>query len=261
MNNSFLTDDDTRSFCGQCRSRSDCTDLRCQQKLLVTSTIKKRSALDLCWSQFSSFRVFPIFSETTGNLNTILQAKNITEGVKQDKKYCVELSNRTLGIIGLGALGMAVGKRFKDLGVSSILYHDKTEVAMAEVFGAKFVSLEELFETCDILCVCSNVQSTSNTSNTILDKKSFKLMKSSAVLLDATKGLAANFTDMYEALRNGEISAAGLDVREYDVIPNRHPLTALENCFFLPYRECYKWDGRRSLSAELANSVLECLAP
>merc|ERR1712137_493282 len=91
--------------------------------------------------------------DATGNLNKVLQAKNITESVKKDKKYCVELSNRTLGIISLGALGLTVGKRFKDLGVSSIWYHDKCEVTMAEVIGAKYVDLEQLLNSSDVICV------------------------------------------------------------------------------------------------------------
>ncbi|KAL4221025.1 hypothetical protein ACF0H5_019288 [Mactra antiquata] len=192
------------------------------------------------------------------NLNTVLQSKNIVKETVADYDYCLELSNRTIGIIGLESLGLTVGLTLKDMGVSSFLYHDFSEVDGAEKINAKLVDKNELLKKSDLIFVCSNIDR-SGTSSYIFDRESFKEMKSSAVLIDATKGLFANFIDLYEALRNGEIAAAGLDIREYDVIPNRHPLDALENCFFLPFRESYKWDGRRKCSGELANAILSTL--
>lgn len=188
----------------------------------------------------------------------MLQAKDIVKETKKDHDYCLELSNRTVGIIGLGSLGLTVGHTLKDLGVSEFLYHDFSSVDEAAEIDAKFVDKSELLKQSDVIFVCSNIEK--NETNTyVFNRESFKEMKSSAVLIDATKGFLANFMDLYEALRNGEISAAGLDIREYDVIPNRHPLDVLENCFFLPYRECYKWDGRRKCSGELANAILSTL--
>lgn len=208
---------------------------------------------------YSDYNVFIMFylPAQTSNLNTILQAKDITEAIKVDQTYCLELSNRTVGIIGLDSLGLSVGKSLKELGMSSILYHDIEPVTMETDIGAEYVEFNDLLKRSDIICACSKPEK--NSSNTMLNKSTFKQMKNSAILIDASKGKVADFPDLYDALRNGDIAAAGLDVREYDVIPNRHPLAVLDNCFFLPFRECYKWDGRRKCAAELVKAVLTAL--
>ncbi|XP_045161194.2 glyoxylate reductase/hydroxypyruvate reductase-like [Mercenaria mercenaria] len=197
-------------------------------------------------------------SGSSSNLNLIVQSKDVIQATKDDPAYRLELSNRTVGFIGMGPLGLSVGKTLRDLDVTSIIYHDLELVGMATDIGANFVEKDKLLASSDIIFVCSNLES-SGKKYCLFNKDAFKKMKSSAILIDVTKGLLANFTDLYNALRDGEIEAVGLDVREYDVIPNRHPLTSLENCYFLPYRECYKWDGRRKCSAELATCILSTL--
>ena len=179
--------------------------------------------------------------------------------IKEIQTYCVEMSNRTLGIIGMGPLGFTVANMLQEIGVSDIIYHD-TETrpyTEAEASMARYVSMDELLKRSDIICMCSTEQKTEFDSSRIFTADTFKRMKDSAILIDATKGPAIDYNDLYDALRSGEISAAGLDVREYDIIPNRHPLEGLENCFFLPFMECYKWDGRSKISDELAKMILE----
>jgi len=199
-----------------------------------------------------------VFSGTSCNLNALLQAKDLVEAIKVDQNYCLELSNRTVGILGLGTLGLRVARTLRELGTTSILYHDVEPVSKETDVEAEYVGCSELLERSDIICVCSNLE-IKGTSNVLFNKAAFKQMKKTAILIDATKGFLANFPDLYDALRTGDIAAAGLDVREYDVIPNRHPLAGLDNCFFLPYRECYKWDWRRKLSADLCKSILSTL--
>lgn len=198
-------------------------------------------------------------SGSSSNLNLVIQSKDVIKTIKNDLEYCQELSNRTVGIVGMGSLGLYVAKTVRDLGVSSILYHDTEPVKNAEDISATFVDREKLLTGSDIIFVCSNMDSTGKKPYCMFNKEAFQMMKSSAILIDATKRFFANFSDLYDALRVGEIGAVGLDVREYDDIPNRHPLDVLENCFFLPFRECYKWDGRRKCSEELAKSILTTL--
>lgn len=188
------------------------------------------------------------------NINVILQQTNIMS-IKRIQSYCVEMSNRTLGILGMGPVGMKVANMLQEIGVADILYHDTGPNPEVDAEQARFVSFEELINKSDIICMCSNDKKSSFSSR-LFTADTFKKMKNSAILIDATKGPAIDYNDLYDALRSGEISGAGLDVREYDVIPNRHPLQGLENCHFLPFRECYKWDGRSKISDELAKSVL-----
>ena len=199
-----------------------------------------------------------LFSAQSCNLNTILQSKDIIEAIKEDQNFCLELSNRTVGIVGLDSVGLSVGMTLKDLGMSSILYYDAEPVSTETELAAEYTELNELLKRSDMICVCSNAFG-SDSSKKVFNKAAFKAMKKSAILIDASKGKVVDFGDLYDALRNGEITAAGMDVREYAIIPNRHPLAGLDTCYFLPFRECYKWDGRKKYSAELVKSVLTTL--
>ena len=190
------------------------------------------------------------------NVNVLLQQTNIMS-IKNIQCYCVEMSNRSVGILGMGPLGMKVAKMLKEIGVSEILYHDTGPVTETEMDGARQVSLDELLRSSDVICMCSTDSKTKTDSSRIFTAETFKKMNSNAILIDATKGPAIDYNDLYAALRRGEISGAGLDVREYDVIPNRHPLQSLQNCHFLPFRECYKWDGRAKISDEIAKKILQ----
>ncbi|KAK3590303.1 hypothetical protein CHS0354_039118 [Potamilus streckersoni] len=168
------------------------------------------------------------------------------------------MSNRTLGIYKLGRLGLSIAKRLKNLGISRIVYHDVAEVLSAEEVGAEFVSFEQLLSESDILCLCSErrTKSGTTTEENMFDKKSFKKMPKSAILIEVTKSPLLDYKDLYTALKEGEIQCAGLNVREYDTTPYKHQLSGLSNCHFLPYRECYEWDGRREISVSLANEIL-----
>ncbi|KAK3576176.1 hypothetical protein CHS0354_001194 [Potamilus streckersoni] len=176
--------------------------------------------------------------------------------------FSVEMSNRTLGIYKLGRLGLSIAKRLKNLGISRIVYHDVAEVLSAEEVGAEFVSFEQLLSESDILCLCSERRTKSGTTieENMFDKKSFKKMPKSAILIEVTKSPLLDYKDLYTALKEGEIQCAGLNVREYDTTPYKHQLSGLSNCHFLPYRECYEWDGRREISVSLANEILSALS-
>lgn len=197
-------------------------------------------------------------SENNFNVNRFLQSSDIIASLMSDSKFCLELSNRTVGIIGLGKLGLSVGGAFRRVGVAELLYNDVRRNEDDVTIGAKYVDRNELLERSDVILVCWHMKVNGETTF-ILDKDSFQTMKTSAILIDASKQFPADYTDLYEALRTNTIAAAGLDIREYDVIPNRHPLEVLTNCFFLPYRECFKWDGRRRLSVDLVRAILSNL--
>ncbi|KAH3790231.1 glyoxylate reductase/hydroxypyruvate reductase-like [Dreissena polymorpha] len=192
------------------------------------------------------------------NVNAFLQSSDIIAALTSDSKFCLELSNRTVGIFGLGKLGLSVGTVFRRIGVAELLYNDVTRNEDDVTIGATYVDRNELLMRCDVILVCWHMKVNGKTMF-VLNKESFKMMKTSAILIDASKQFPADYTDLCEALRTNTIAAAGLDIREYDVIPNRHPLEVLTNCFFLPYRECFKWDGRRRLSVDLVRAILSNL--
>ncbi|XP_033724809.1 LOW QUALITY PROTEIN: glyoxylate reductase/hydroxypyruvate reductase-like [Pecten maximus] len=186
----------------------------------------------------------------------VLTTKNIAEVTDANQNHVV-FQGKTLGIVGLGKVGHAVAKRLSHMGVSRIVYHDISKIPTAEEISAEYCPLEKLLEESDILCLSCKPNTQ---SRNLFNKDSFKRMKNSAILIDSSRGSTINYTDLYEALRMGEIHAAGLDVREEGQIPFKAPLEGLSNCHFFPYQEVnHTWDNRSRNSGVLARDILTSL--
>lgn len=119
---------------------------------------------------------------------------------------------RTLGILGMGRIGRAVARRGR-LGFDmQVLYHSRSRVPEVErELAARFVPMNSLLEGSDFLCV--HVPGTAETHH-LLDRASFARMKATAILVNASRGPVVDEMALAEALEQGEIAGAGLDVFE-----------------------------------------------
>ena len=144
----------------------------------------------------------------------------------------IDIHHKTVGIIGMGSIGEAFARRAKGFDMN-ILYHNRSRKPEAEsALGAKYTSLEELLQESDyVVCLAPLTPETKG----LLQKKQFEMMKSSAIFINAARGPIVNEEALYEALVNGEIAAAGLDVFEKEPIDETHPLVSLENVVALPH--------------------------
>lgn len=143
-----------------------------------------------------------------------------------------DIYNQTIGIVGMGRIGTAVARRAKGFNMP-ILYHNRTRNLEAEKeLGATYVSFEELLKQSDY--VVSLVPLSEETKG-IFNEKAFKLMKESAVFINAGRGQTMDEEALYNALVNKEILAAGLDVFEEEPIRSNHPLMSLDNVVCLPH--------------------------
>lgn len=168
------------------------------------------------------------------------------------------LSDKTVGIIGYGCVGQAVAQRFEELGVKHFLYTDLHDVDNPRP-TAKSVNFAQLVSEADIICICCKAMQ--NTKH-LFQKDAFKKMKKGAILVDSySKGNAINYCDLYNALRENRISAAGLDVRDVNQThPFKTNLSGLHNCYFFPFKECnHVWDMRSAASASVARNVVAAL--
>ncbi|KAJ1204642.1 hypothetical protein NDU88_000082 [Pleurodeles waltl] len=164
------------------------------------------------------------------------------------------LTQSTVGIIGLGRIGEAIAKRLKPFGVKQFLYTDigpRPEVAAR--ISAEFVSMEELAKQSDFITVCCAL--TPETQG-ICNKKLFSKMKNTAVFINTSRGAVVNQEDLYQALSNGQISAAGLDVTVPEPLPLDHPLFKLKNCVILPHIASATVETRNAMAALAANNLL-----
>lgn len=159
-----------------------------------------------------------------------------------------DVHGAVVGIIGLGRIGAAVARRLRAFNCS-ILYSGRTEKAeVAAPLEAKFVSEEELLQTADIVIpLCPLNAETAGK----FDKKTFGLMKKTAVFINAARGELVKQEDLVAALNEGEIFAAGLDVTTPEPLPTDSALIKCANCFILPHIGSAS-DGTRTAMATLA---------
>lgn len=143
-----------------------------------------------------------------------------------------DISGSTVGIVGFGRIGKAVAKRLRGFGCK-INYYDinRDEQAESEL-GAEYKNLEDLLITSDFVTL--HVAPTKETMN-MINKDTLGKMKNSAVLVNTSRGSLVNTEDLYEALTNGQLFAAGLDTINPEPLPVDHPLFKLANCTIVPH--------------------------
>ncbi|KAG7313954.1 hypothetical protein KOW79_022450 [Hemibagrus wyckioides] len=165
-----------------------------------------------------------------------------------------ELANSTVGILGLGRIGVAIAERLKPFKVKKFIYTDVVpRPELAEGIQAEFVSMDELARQSDFLAVCCAL--TPDTQG-ICNKKLFSKMKETAIFINTSRGGVVNQEDLYEALSSGQIAGAGLDVTTPEPLPTNHPLYTLKNCVILPHIASASYTTRNAMSALAANNLL-----
>ena len=141
----------------------------------------------------------------------------------------VELNGKTLGVIGAGNIGrqtIAVGRA---LGMN-VLVFNRTKKEDAE--GVHFTSLEEIYRNADFIslhCPLTDV------TRHMINKDTLALMKPGTFIINTARGALIKEDDLIEALRNGTIAGAGLDVQEIEPLDASSPLFALDNVIVTPH--------------------------
>jgi len=164
-----------------------------------------------------------------------------------------ELSGKTLGIVGMGQIGQAVAKRMKAFDMN-IIYSQRTRLdpEVEAKFGAKFVSLEELIKTSDVLSLHCPLN---DQTHHMIGAPEFKQMKSSAYLINAARGPVIDEAALLEALKAGELAGAALDV--YEAEPNVDDgFKALDNVILTPHVGNATVEARDAMAAIVAKNTV-----
>ena len=183
-----------------------------------------------------------VLTETTADLVFALllaAARRLGEGIDfvragkwgpWDPKLLLgeEVHGSTLGIVGLGRIGEAVARRAAGFGMR-VLYHNRSPVAGA---AAGYRSLDDLLAESDHVVVL--VPLTPETHH-LIDADALARMKPTATLVNAARGPIVDPRALYEALRDGVIAAAALDVTDPEPIPGDDRLLTLPNCTVIPH--------------------------
>ncbi|WP_026583536.1 2-hydroxyacid dehydrogenase [Bacillus sp. J33] len=155
-----------------------------------------------------------------------------------------DVHHKTIGIVGMGNIGKTVAKRAAGFEME-ILYHNRSRKPDAEQeLGAQYVSFDELLERSDfVVCLTPLTEETRN----LFNRDTFKKMKNQAVFVNTSRGPIVNEQDLYEALQEGEIAAAGLDVFAEEPIGSEHPLLQLKNVAAMPHIGSASMETRYSM--------------
>ncbi|XP_059608874.1 glyoxylate reductase/hydroxypyruvate reductase isoform X2 [Phlebotomus argentipes] len=160
----------------------------------------------------------------------------------------------TVGLVGFGRIGQEVAKRLVPFKPASILYHSRTNHPYeAGQVGAEKVSLNELLLRSDfviILCALTN------DTHHIIDAEALAKMKSTAILINTSRGGCVDQEALCEALQSGRIRAAGLDVTTPEPLPLDSPLLALKNVVLLPHIGSADITTRQEMSRITACNIL-----
>jgi glyoxylate reductase len=144
-----------------------------------------------------------------------------------------DVSGATLGIVGFGRIGQAVARRAAGFAMT-ILYHDVQRLPddVTGPLGATYVEMDELLTRSDYVSLHVNL--TPETKH-LIDADALRKMKSTAVLVNTSRGPVVDGLALFEGLRDGVIFAAGLDVTDPEPLPADDPLLTLENCLVVPH--------------------------
>jgi phosphoglycerate dehydrogenase-like enzyme len=140
----------------------------------------------------------------------------------------VQLQGKTLGIIGLGAIGRQFARLGKAVGMNVIAWTMHPDPSL----GFQLVELNELLRQSDVISL--HLRLSSDTEG-FLGRRQFKLMKPTAILINTARGPIVDEAVLVDALRSGRLAGAGLDVFDVEPLPKGHPLTQLENVVLTPH--------------------------
>ncbi len=209
-----------------------------------------------------------VLTETTADLAFALMmaaARRIDEGsryVRQGRWKTwgpmllmgVDLHGATLGIVGFGRIGRGMAKRASGFGMR-VLYHDVQPASPDDerALNARRVEMDELLSASDMISLHTNL--TGETRH-LIDAAALARMKATAILVNTSRGPVVDQVALCEALRDGRIFAAALDVTDPEPMAADDPLLTLENCLVVPHIASASGVTRGKMAAIAAANLL-----
>jgi len=183
--------------------------------------------------------------------------RSVKEGKWERKKYTgVELSGKTLGVIGLGRIGSYVAQLALAFNMKVLAYDPFISQEKAKRIGVELVELDELYQNSDYITL--HVPKSEETKG-MISKSEFDRMKDGVRIINCARGGLIDEQALYEALRSGKVAGAALDVYENEP-PVGSPLLELDNCITVPHLGASTHDAEINVGIEMAHQVVDALS-
>lgn len=162
----------------------------------------------------------------------------------------IELADKTIGIIGFGKIGKAVGKIAKAFGMNVLAYNRSQCLEGAKI--AKYVDLETLLSQSDVISLHCPL---TPTTEKIINQQTIEKMKDGAILINTARGQLLNEQDVVAALKSGKLRATAVDVASKEPIEKSNPLLTAPNCIITPHMAWSPVESRQRIIEITAKNI------
>ncbi|WP_428276159.1 phosphoglycerate dehydrogenase [Candidatus Palauibacter sp.] len=168
----------------------------------------------------------------------------------------IQLSGKTLGVIGLGRIGAEVVWRARAFGMRVVAHDPFVSADRASDLGVELASLDELLPACHAITLHVPL---SEENRGFIGRKELAAMRPGSILVNAARGGLVDEAALAEALGSGHLGAAGLDVFETEPLPADSPLRDAPQLVFSPHLGASTYEAQRQVSRQIAISVRDAL--
>lgn len=173
-------------------------------------------------------------------------------------QFGTDVHGKTLGIIGMGRIGEALAQRGHFGFGMPVIYHSHSpKPAVEQRFNAQYRSLPELLQQADFVCL--TLPLTAETEG-LIGKQQFALMRPETIFINISRGKVVDEAALVEALRSGQIRAAGLDVFEREPLNADSPLMQMNNVVATPHIGSATHETREAMATCAVDNLLMALA-
>jgi len=161
--------------------------------------------------------------------------------------------DKTIGIIGLGSVGLRVARRVKSFNMQILVYDPYVEEKNLKEIGAEKINLDELLKRSDIVSIHTPLN---DETRNLIGKHELSLMKKDAIIISTATGGIINEDALYNVLKTKSILGAALDVYQKEPLNPESPLLKLDNILTTPHIASYTYEDMREMDLMNAEDVV-----
>lgn len=173
-------------------------------------------------------------------------------GQRQAYPMTTCLAGKTVGIIGMGTIGLEIAKRCQACGMQ-VVYYNRHQRPDDAVTGAQYMQFEKLLAGCDFLVVAVTLNPS---TEGLLNAESLAKAKKGVRIVNISRGKVIDTEALYDCLVSGQVAAAGLDVTDPEPLPGDHKLLSLDNVTVYPHIAAHTVETRDAMALLAVDNII-----